>query len=110
MEELQAGGSPWSEVIEADLAFHRAIISAAGSDRMVRMFEGIATELSLAFVQLRPRYAGTFDLALEHRALLAVLQTGDPKSAANAIKQHLDAGLWDIIGTTKRTRTRSSAA
>lgn len=95
--ELLTPESPWSRVVETDLAFHRALVKAAGSERLSRMYDSITSEISLAFVQLQPRYAAKFDLAQEHRSLLDTLARCDAALAAAAIRQHLDAGLNDIL-------------
>jgi DNA-binding GntR family transcriptional regulator len=97
--------APWSEVVEADFSFHRALINAVGIERLSQMYESLTWEVSLAIAQLQPRYSSTYDLAREHRTLLEALDSGDSTIATAAIREHLDTGLADILdATTKRRR------
>jgi DNA-binding GntR family transcriptional regulator len=79
----------WDVVADHDIAFHRAMFTAAGSPRLLRTFNGVAAELRLLIAQLRPAYRGAHELAAEHAALLHALQAG-PSQAMQAWHEHLD--------------------
>jgi DNA-binding GntR family transcriptional regulator len=79
----------WDVVADHDIAFHRAMFTAAGSPRLLRTFNGVAAELRLLIAQLRPAYRGAHELAAEHAALLHALQTS-PSQAQDAWHEHLD--------------------
>jgi DNA-binding GntR family transcriptional regulator len=82
----------WAVVADHDIAFHRAMLGAAASPRLLRAFDGIAAELRLLIAQLRPAYRGAQELAAEHAALLHALQAGEARPAIQAWQEHLDSG------------------
>ena len=86
----------WSDVVEADLDFHRALTEAAGSPRLLRLFELLGDEIRLAIAQLRSTYASPADLAREHRRLLTVIEAGQPAEAIRLMQQHLDQAVSDL--------------
>ena len=88
----------WSEVVEADLEFHRSLVAATESPRLLRLFELLEDEIRLAIAQLRPAYASPTALAREHRQLLTVIETRSPTEAAKLMQQHLDQAVGDLTG------------
>ena len=79
----------WSAVAEADLAFHRALVEAAGSPRLARMFDTVQAETRLCLHLLMAGYRSSAGLAAEHRRL-ASLAIGDDLAAAEAeLARHL---------------------
>ena len=82
-------GSPQRSVADADLAFHRAIIEAAGNRRLARAHEGLRAEMQLLLAQLAGGYATPAEMARQHSALLAAIDQGDPVAAETAIRDHL---------------------
>jgi DNA-binding GntR family transcriptional regulator len=83
-------GTSWDLVADHDIAFHRAVLVAAGSPRLLRTFDDVGAELRLLIAQLRPVYANVADLAAEHADLLAVLHAGDMVRAQAAWTEHFD--------------------
>ena len=81
----------WAVVADHDIAFHRAVFTAAGSPRLLRAFTDIGAELRLLIAQLRPAYRGAGELAAEHAALLSALRAGRPGPAIEAWQEHLDS-------------------
>ena len=81
----------WDVVADHDIAFHRAMFTAAGSPRLLRTFNGVAAELRLLIAQLRPAYRGASELAAEHAVLLQVLQGGQLGPVLQAWHEHLDS-------------------
>ncbi len=84
----------WDVVADHDIAFHRAMFTAAASPRLLRTFNDMAAELRLLIAHLRPEYRGAHEVAAEHAALLQVLQGGQLRPAI--------AGL---AGAPRRRRT-----
>jgi DNA-binding GntR family transcriptional regulator len=80
----------WAVVADHDIAFHRAMFTAAGSPRLLRAFTSVAAELRLLIAQLRPAYRGAHEIAAEHAVLLQVLQGGQLHQATEAWHEHLD--------------------
>ncbi len=84
-------------VVEADLAFHRAIVVAAGNSRLARAHRDLEVELRLCLAQLVHGYATVAQLADEHEELLRAIESGRPATAEAAIRQHLEnATAWLI--------------
>lgn len=104
VERLEAFGSDpkWNEVVEADLAFHRAIITATGSQRLRRVFELLEDEIRLSISQLRPAYESAAALASEHRELLTAIEDGDQKAAVVVLQTHLNQAIADLTRVSKR--------
>lgn len=79
---------PWRELIEADLAVHRALVGCVGSPRLDRAFSSIAAQVALAAAQPRDR-PGIEDVAGQHRALTSAILSRDPAVAVGAVRSHL---------------------
>ena len=88
----------WSDVVEADLEFHRSLVAATESPRLLRLFELLEDEIRLAIAELRRAYASPAALAREHRQLLTVIETRSPTEAAKLMQQHLDQAVGDLTG------------
>lgn len=81
--------------VEADLAFHSAIVEGAGNSRMARVHQDIRAEIVLCLGQLVRGYAGAAQLALEHSELLASIESGSPAEVEAAVRRHLEgASAW----------------
>lgn len=95
MEEVPADAA-WSEMAEADLAFHSALVRATGSERLVRMFEDVLEEVRLCLAQLEARYPQRDELVAEHRGILEAIRAGDPDVARRQMLSHLDSAVRDL--------------
>jgi DNA-binding FadR family transcriptional regulator len=74
---------------EADIAFHRAVISATGNKALGRMTEPIHRALAEARRPLaRPQYRMERSLP-EHKRILAAIADRDPGEARAAMRDHL---------------------
>jgi DNA-binding GntR family transcriptional regulator len=78
---------PWSAVVDAHAAVHGALVAAAGSPRLQRAYEGLAGELRLFVIQIRPTWS-LDRMAEHHDRLLADLEREGPP----ALRRHLDEG------------------
>jgi GntR family transcriptional regulator, galactonate operon transcriptional repressor len=88
----RARANPSAEMLyqEADVAFHRAVIRAAGNRALARMTEPIHRGLATA-VERSARPARRFDRGLpEHERILMAIVDGDPDAAAAAMREHLE--------------------
>lgn len=105
LERLPPDARPY-ELIEADFAFHRALVAGVGSARLSRSHETLCSEIRLSFVGAaeddHPGY-----LFGEHRDVLDVLRRGDPDAAGARIRRHLDDGLE--VGTRGLHRRAAAA-
>jgi DNA-binding GntR family transcriptional regulator len=91
--------SSWADAVEADLAFHRALVEASGSEHLVRIHALLMGELSLALAgNLNNEPPGL--MTGEHRRLLEAFEGGDADAAVAMLEEHLEEGL--DIGTRVR--------
>lgn len=87
--------SPQQAFVEADLAFHSAIVDGAGNRRLARAHEELRAEIRLLLAQLVNRYASARELAKQHTELLEAIESGNPSKAEAAIRDHFErATAW----------------
>jgi DNA-binding GntR family transcriptional regulator len=89
--------SPWSDVVQPDLQFHRAIIDAAGSVRLQRSYYGLQSEIVLCMVQLQPAYDHPAEVAAEHEGLLDAIEKRNAGLAEELWRVHLDEAAANQI-------------
>lgn len=82
--------------LDADLAFHRSVVDAAGSERLSRAYATILSEVRLFQTQLIPTAQV---VPGEHWGLYEALADGDVAGAKRWIDGHLRQGLRDVIQT-----------
>lgn len=97
--ELFTQDAKWSDVVEADLEIHRALVAATNSPRLLRAFELLEDEIRLCIAQLKPAYESPAALAREHRDLLTAIENGDKRTAIALMGQHLDQAIGDLTET-----------
>lgn len=97
MERL-ADDVSWVEYLEVHFAFHRSIVGAAGSPRLLRHFEMLSTEtwVSLVPSHLSSEFGSPSAQRAGHRHLVEAFQQGDPADAVEAVREHLWSGFDDL--------------
>lgn len=85
----------WGTTMEAHLAFHLALVDAAGSARLSRAYRQIWSEAWLGLVASREHseLATPRGQAAQHAELLAVFRAGEPERSAAAVREHMQPGL-----------------
>jgi DNA-binding GntR family transcriptional regulator len=79
-------------LVEADMAFHLAIVAAAGSRRLTRAAQGALMELRLV-LSVADREADDMPaLVADHQHLVEVFRTGSLGEASVLLRQHLVHG------------------
>ncbi len=91
----------WPNVADSDLAFHRALVDAAGSARLKRMFGAMQAETRLCLHMLMPGYRWGTRVADDHRRLAALATGDDLPAALDDIARH----LADPLNTLRRAKT-----
>lgn len=91
----------WRSVVDADMAFHRAIIDGAGSERLARAYDSVQSEILLCMAQLRPHYDKPSQVARVHRELLEPLAKGDSELAEKRFRAHLDKATENLTDALK---------
>lgn len=77
------------KLVEADLCFHEIVISASGQLHTVQIWRTIWPRIRAYFYRYES-YRSFEETVKEHRALLAALQTRDPKIALAQLERHID--------------------
>lgn len=103
LEQMRAAGedsdgfSP--ELLDADVAFHQALVGLAGSERLGRAYETLAAEARMLLVH-QPPYP-TRDYLGDHERLLDAIERRDP-AAPELVAQHLRRSARLIAGQLAR--------
>jgi DNA-binding GntR family transcriptional regulator len=84
-------------VVEADLAFHRALVVGTGNARLTRAHKNLEIEILLCLAQLVQGYASVGQLAGEHDALLEAIEAGDAAGAETVIRHHLESATTWLV-------------
>ena len=94
----------WQTVASRDLDFHTALVSAAKSPRLERMFTTVISETRLCLGLLTGAYDARDDLVEEHREIADLIRDNDTEAAVAVLKKHFD----DAVVTLKRRREAES--
>lgn len=93
MARLTAAGADWVSLVDADLAFHRALVAATGLPRLLSRFDGITDQIRtwLGGLEVPPIVAGTqLQRHVELRDTLVGCQAGqDVRPAIRLWEAHL---------------------
>jgi DNA-binding GntR family transcriptional regulator len=80
----------YMEHVEADILFHRELVRAVGSSRLVRMHETIMGEAQLCIAQVQAhRLTHLSAIAREHASIFDALGAGDVEAATAALAADL---------------------
>jgi DNA-binding GntR family transcriptional regulator len=97
LERACAGPDPpWSEVTDAHLDLHAAIVAAAGSPRIAAAHAALAGEMRLFLLQLRVHFTAA-GLAEDHAELVARLEREGP----GPLRAHLHDAAMTLIAITQ---------
>jgi DNA-binding GntR family transcriptional regulator len=89
--ETAAREGAFENQVEADIAFHSALVAAVGSRRLSRMHELIMGEVHLTMGQYQAhRATRPTTVASEHAAVLDAIRDGDGELAEQHLKHHLE--------------------
>jgi DNA-binding GntR family transcriptional regulator len=102
--------SPRSVLVEADLAFHGAIVAGTGSARLARAHAEMQVEIRLCLAQLTEDYASVEVLGEQHQEILRAIEAGDVDAAEAAVRSHLeDATDWLVDHAAAGAKTSGPA-
>ncbi|MCK5890332.1 GntR family transcriptional regulator [Aeromicrobium sp.] len=88
---------PWAEATTADLGFHREVVRAAGSMRLLRAFTAMSSELQFALARSQELYIDPQRIGREHREILEALKSGDSQAAEAALRYHLEVASQELF-------------
>lgn len=80
----------WSELAALDLDFHRALVAAAGSSRLDRMFRTLMAESQLCITRLEPFYPGREEVVREHQEIIDAVRARDLAEVDRLVAAHMD--------------------
>jgi DNA-binding GntR family transcriptional regulator len=83
----------WLEAERIHAEFHRAIVAASGSPRIMEAHAALGSELLLFLLHVRPHYT-LESLVAEHRVLLHEVQS----RGTDAIREHLEHSTRLLLG------------
>lgn len=95
--ELHADEPNGSQIADADMAFHHALVELAGSPRLSRLHETILVETRMCLGAMRGTYATAEERIGEHRRLAEAIAARDIKAADTIMIDHMRDGLGRII-------------
>jgi DNA-binding GntR family transcriptional regulator len=87
-----------SQVVESDVAFHRALVDSLGSERVSRIYQSLMGEAQLCMAQMQ--YLRLLDpklIAAEHAAIVEAIEARDPVQAVAKLEIHLNNASSRII-------------
>jgi DNA-binding GntR family transcriptional regulator len=102
-----ADAPPSTELIAADLDFHRTMVGLAGSPRLSRAHEALAAE-SQMMLNWHPVYPG-FEYAADHQRILDAIESRDP-GVLEVVREHLRLSARLIVEESLRYASRMKAA
>jgi DNA-binding GntR family transcriptional regulator len=83
-------GGKVTELVESDIAFHRALVAASQSSRLRRLHELVIGEAHLCMAQVQIRHLlDPHVIADEHARILAMIESGDTLGAGIEMDAHL---------------------
>ena len=90
----------WRMVVSRDLDFHTALVAAAHSPRLQRMFTTVISETRLCLGLLTDAYEEREDLVRrrddlveEHRRIIELMRAEDTEAAVDALTRHFDGAV-----------------
>jgi len=96
----------WNTVANRDLDFHTALVAAADSPRLERMFTTVIFETRLCLGVLSAAYDARGDLVEEHRRISDLIKDNDTEGAVAVLKTGFDDG---VVTLKRRLAARDGA-
>jgi len=107
LREAEDGGSNGDRV-DADLDFHRVLVSLAGHRSLSRQYFGLSNKFEWLYRWSEKHWPSRIDLVSWHRPIVDAILTGDPHSAEQAIREHCENSLADDVHDFAELQRRSA--
>jgi len=85
--------SGFNENRKADIAFHQALVEAAGSPRLMKMYEGLLFEVKLCVYQAQAFVPARPENAILHFKLLNAIEEGNLEQSLQYLSEHIDSAI-----------------
>jgi DNA-binding GntR family transcriptional regulator len=82
--------------VEEDYKFHRLICEIAGSRRLLRLFDDLASELRMVIGLIGRLYDDPHRIAQTHEAVLQAIKEGDPERIAAQLDLHIRVAWREV--------------
>lgn len=93
------------EFFQLDMQFHQRIVEASGNEPLIKTHKAYNAQLWRArFISSRQRVNRPGTLK-QHRSIISALRKRDGSACANALRQHLQAGLKNIKSASALEQT-----
>lgn len=96
LEALLQAMNDAASLLDADIAFHRAIVAAAGWSHLQRIWESLHPRTLTLYTLRTVADWSTQRHADRHRVVLDAIRAGDPDAAAEVIREHI-LGVGDEV-------------
>jgi DNA-binding GntR family transcriptional regulator len=90
--------SPVTQVVEADIEFHLALVEALASPRLGRLYRSLMGEVHLCMAQVRTnQLESPASFVDEHLAIIDAIEVGEPHYVSQLISNHLEAACLRLL-------------
>jgi DNA-binding FadR family transcriptional regulator len=96
LADMAAAGDDVAAAVSADLAFHRALLAAAGNELLLRMEVVIETGLAERDRMVHGAQERSADPLPSHQAVVEAIRAHDPDRAAQAMHELLRKAIEDV--------------
>jgi DNA-binding GntR family transcriptional regulator len=87
-----------SSLVEADVAFHCALVDSLGSPRLTQMYLSVMGETQLCMAQIQsPQLLHAGVIEGQHERLLKAIEAGNGAAAAQEITEQLEIGCDELL-------------
>ncbi|ACA15233.1 transcriptional regulator, GntR family [Methylobacterium sp. 4-46] len=90
-----------SLIVEADYGFHRLVCEIAGNGRLLRLFDGLASELKVVIGLIGHLYDDPHAIARTHEPVLAAIEAGHAERIVAHVDHHVGVA-WREVGRLAR--------
>ncbi len=92
-----------SQVVESDVAFHRALVDSLGSERISKIYQSLMGEAQLCMAQMQYlRLLDPRQIAVEHAAIVTAIEARDQAQAVAMLETHLNNASSRIIAVLEQ--------
>lgn len=103
--ERVSAGEDARAIGDADLAFHQAVVDAAGSIRLSRAMETLVIETRIATFSMADGYAVRRSVSPTYQELIDALESGDVTAAIGALDLQFSDAVARLTGTSGEVDT-----
>jgi DNA-binding GntR family transcriptional regulator len=96
--------------VEEDYKFHRLICEIAGSRRLLRLFDDLASELRMVIGLIGRLYDDPHRIAETHEAVLEAIEAGNPERIVAQFDYHLRVAWREVAKLVREIPTPSNGA